>query len=143
MLNLKNRPAAEIGVEPCHIRHFEQEGLVYFLWADIPVAGAQCSQCHTILWTNQRTHPILGERTPARASSSDLQYSHYYKEKIERLLASMPRCPHCGNSRFDRFVNNTHYPRFSSGVEVPHGMRGDDVIPEDPHTVFVHYLTDD
>ena len=117
--------------------------MVYFFWADTPIAGAQCSHCHTILWTNLRTHPILSESVPAQVATHHGEYRRYYEGKIARFLSSMPPCPHCGKRQFDRFINNTQFPRFPSGRDIPEGITSADLIKVDPDSTLVYYVTVD
>lgn len=132
--------AAKIGVEPALIRGREDEGLIYFTWADSPVVGAQCANCNAILWVDQRRNAILSETKPADVPESGSGYRRYVEGKICGFLASMPGCPHCGQHNFDRFVNNVNYPRFSSGVELGEHISSTDVVKMDADNVEVSYV---
>lgn len=130
--------ASEIGVEPARIRSHEVDGIIYFTWPDSPAVGAQCGNCHSIVWVDQRLNPILNEARPAEVPESGQGYREYQAGKIRRFLASMPACPHCGGSSFDRFINNVNYPRFSDGKELPDGVSGPDLIKEDAQFFSVY-----
>lgn len=132
--------AAKIGVEPALIRGHEDQGLIYFTWADSPVVGAQCASCNTILWVNQRRNAILSELKPADIPESGLGYRRYAEEKNRRFLASMPHCPQCGQHNFDRFVNNVNYPRFPGGEELGGNISSADLVKVDPESVEVALL---
>lgn len=129
--------ATSIGVEPALIRGREDEGLIYFTWADSPAVGGQCANCNGILWVDQRRNLILSEAKPADVPESGLGYREYSEEKIRRFLTSMPSCPHCGQHNFDRFVNNVNYPRFLSGEELGEHVSSADVLKVDTENVEV------
>lgn len=131
--------ASKIGVEPARIRSYELDGVVYFTWPDSPVVGGQCSSCHTIVWVDQRLDPILNEAKPSEVPESGEGYREYQDGKILRFLASMPACPHCGNLKFDRFINNVNYPRFPNGKSFPEAVSNLDLIKEDPQSALVYF----
>lgn len=139
-MSISRVPAAKIGVEPALIRGREDQGLMYFTWADSPVVGAQCATCNTIVWVNPRKDAILNEPKPADVPESGSGYRAYAEEKIRRFLASMPSCPQCGQHRFDRFVNNVNYPRFPSGQELGENVTAADVVKVDAESVEVALL---
>lgn len=131
-------PASEIGVEPARIRAHELDGIIYFTWPESPVVGAQCGGCNSIVWVNQRLNPILNEVKPYEVPESGQGYREYQAAKIQRFLASMPACPQCGSSNFDRFINNVNYPRFPNGKELPEDISSADLMREDDRAIAVY-----
>lgn len=132
--------AAKIGVQPALIRGHEDQGLIYFTWANTPVVGAQCANCNAILWVDQRKDAMLNESKPADVPESGPGYQGYAKGKIRRFLAAMPSCPNCGQHNFDRFVNNVNYPRFPSGEEFGENTSSTDVLKADAENIEVALL---
>jgi hypothetical protein len=132
--------AAKIGVEPALIRGHEDQGFIYFTWADSPVVGAQCANCNAILWVDQRNDEILSESKPPDVPDSGPGYRGYAEGKIRRFLAAMPSCPNCGQLNFDRFVNNVNYPRFPSGEELGENIPSTDVLKVDAENIEVALL---
>lgn len=130
--------AAKIGVQPALIRGREDQGLIYFTWADSPVVGAQCANCNAILWVDQRKDMILNETKPAAVPESGPGYQEYAKGKIRRFLDAIPSCPHCGQD--DRFVNNVNYPRFHSGEELGENTPSTDVLKANAENIEVALL---
>lgn len=130
-LTIRLVSASEIGVEPARIRGREPDGIVFFTWPDSPAVGAQCGNCHSIVWVDQRSNPILNEITPLTVPESGQEYREYQAAKIQRFLTSMPACPNCGSSNFDRFINNVNYPRFPNGKEFPVDASSSDLVRED------------
>ena len=116
MGNLKQISADTVGVIPAYIKGQEEHGLCYFLWEHVYAVGAQCATCHTIIWQNPLTNPVLSETKPTHIADSGPQYTAYYKDTIQRFLKSQPHCPKCGESHFDVFVNNVNFPRFADGT---------------------------
>jgi hypothetical protein len=132
--------AQEVGIEPAMIRGREDQGLIYFTWAETPVVGAQCGNCNFILWVNQRNNGILSGKRPAEIPESGPGYRVYAEGKIARFLASMPSCPNCGHHEFNRLINNVNYPRFSKGGELGENVSSADVIKVDGGTIEVTVL---
>lgn len=116
MTTLKKISADSVGVIPAYVRGQEEHGLSYFLWEDVYAVGAQCANCHTIIWQNPLTNPILAATKPAHIADSGPQYTAYYQQNIQRFLKSQPSCPQCGENHFDFFVNNVNFPRFADGA---------------------------
>jgi hypothetical protein len=139
-VSISRVPAVTIGVEPALIRGYEDQGLIYFTWADTPVVGAQCANCHAIVWADQRSNAILSEATPSGVPTSGPGYRAYAEDKIRRFLGSLPSCPHCGQRHFDRFVNNVNYPRFANGGVLRENIARVDVIPVSAEDVEVWVL---
>ncbi len=80
--------------------------------------GAQCTNCHTILWITGRNDPILNEDDSNIPDSGPI-YREYYKNKLKRFLSSLPFCPNCHQQAYDLFVNNTTSSRFEDGSPAP------------------------
>ncbi len=133
---LSQRTAAEIGVEPALVKGEEHHGPIFLLWSDCPFVGAQCARCSTIVWTNSRSDPVLTEPTPDGVPSFGPGYTAYHLSSIERFLGSIPPCPGCGNTSYDRFINNVQYPRAPDGFEFE-GLTRAQVIICDPKEVRV------
>lgn len=132
--------AAAVGVDPALIRGFENEGYMYFTWADRPSVGAQCAQCNSIVWVNQRKNAVLSEVVPSSVPDSGPAYRAYHEDNIRRFLLSVPPCPKCDGVVFDRFVNNVSFPRFPSGLELREDMAGSDILKVDAENVEVFHL---
>lgn len=133
--------AKVLEVVPALIRGYEADGLVFFTEDDAPVVGAQCANCHTILWSNARTNSIFNEERPSGVPEFGDGYREYYFQTISRFLESMPNCPTCGGRRFDRFINNVNFPRFANGKEFPKGISDADVLEQDPDSTSVYLVT--
>lgn len=116
---LKQCTASELQLMPALIQGHEQRGLMFFMEDDCPVVGAQCADCHCVVWVDARSDPILNERRPLGVPDHGPLYSRYYAENLRRFLAAMPSCPDCGAAHFDRFVNNLRWPRFRDGTLLP------------------------
>ncbi|WP_448110077.1 hypothetical protein [Luteibacter jiangsuensis] len=139
-MSISQVPAAKIGVQPALIRGHEDQGLMYFTWADSPVVGAQCANCNAILWVDQRKNVILSENKPDDVPQSGPGYQEYARSKIRRFLAAMPACPYCGHHSFDRFVNNVSFPRFPDGQELGEKISSADVLNADAKNIEVALL---
>ena len=118
MTRYMHKLACSVGVQPGYIEGQESQGLNYFTWHDSGTVGAQCSVCNTIIWLESIENRILSEARPANIPTSGSEYRDYYKMKLKRFLTSLPNCPSCGESSFDRFINNVNYPRFLDGTEI-------------------------
>jgi hypothetical protein len=140
VVSISRVPAAKVGVEPALIRGREDQGLMYFTWADSLIVGAQCAICNTILWVDPCKDAILSEIKPDDVPQSSSGYRAYAEEKIRRFLASMPGCPQCGQRHFDRFVNNVNCPRFPNGQELGEDVSSADVVKVDAEGVEVALL---
>lgn len=117
MTTLKTISADTVGVMPAFINGQEKHGLCYFLWEDVYAVGAQCANCHNIVWQNPLNNPILNETKPADIADSGPKYTEYYQQNIQRFLQSQPNCPVCGERHFDLFINNVNFPRFADGTK--------------------------
>lgn len=122
---------SEIGVVPARIRAHELDGIVFFTWPDSPAVGAQCGSCHSIVWVDQRMNLVLNEAKPVDVPESGRGYRVYQMAKIQRFLSSIPACPQCGSTNFDRFINNVTHPRFPNGKELPANLSSSDLIKEE------------
>jgi hypothetical protein len=116
MNNLRKITANAVGVIPAYVSGNEKHGFCYFMWETANAVGAQCANCHTIVWQNPFNNEILSEDTPSGVPDSGKQYVEYYLQKVRRFLTSQPKCPECGSNHFDLFVNNVNFPRYSDGT---------------------------
>lgn len=73
--------------------------------------GAQCGNCHTIIWITGRSDPILFMEAPNNQES--------YHDHNRRFLKSLPACPHCYRQAYDLFINNITLKRFEDGSPFP------------------------
>lgn len=110
-------PAVKVGVEPALIKGLEGHGPCYFTWNDSVAVGAQCAHCHTIIWANGRENKILNKPAENSVPKSGEGYKKFRQQKISNFLASIPKCPQCGNCDFDRFITNTSFPRLEDGFD--------------------------
>jgi len=133
---LRQRYAKELDISPAFIKGMEQRGLIYFTWEDCPYVGAQCSKCHCIVWTDSRSNPTLTEPKPRGVDDSGPGYTAYYHENMRRFLKSVPKCPSCGASAYDHFINNVQWPRFADG-SILSGDPGLVEINQDPTKILV------
>jgi hypothetical protein len=108
--------AKQIGVYPSLVAGAEDRGPVYLTWEDSPVVGAQCGSCQTVVWCDSRSDSILNEKKPKNVPESGPEYHRYYQDRLAKFLGSLPVCPECQCRRFDRFINNVEYQRFSDGT---------------------------
>ncbi len=131
--------ASEVGVKPAFVDKQKNFGMNYFVWPQDYLVGAQCKNCNVIVWLDPTSNKILSEPKPNEVPASGNSYRSYYEEKISRFLASLPSCPGCGQNVYDRFVNNTSYPRFSDGTEVAEAA-GLSLSEVDPSKVYVWWL---
>ena len=132
--------ASDIGVQPAYIVDNEGRGLCFFTWHDSVAIGAQCSNCNTILWLDPRFDSVLSEGKPDNISASGKGYNAFFKNKIKRFLKNLPPCPSCLCESYDRFVNNTSYPRYPDGTEFDDNNGKVCLINEDPDKVYVWWL---
>ena len=116
MQSLKNIAAHAVAVMPVLIKGMENHGFCYFMWETANAVGAQCANCHTIVWQSPLTNKILSEQKPANLPDSGKQYTDYYQQMIRRFLALQPTCPECGSNHYDLFVNNVNFPRYADGT---------------------------
>jgi hypothetical protein len=132
MSTLVLKSAYELDIQPVKIKGMEKHGLNFFLCHDSCSVGAQCKHCHTIVWVNGRLNFILSENLPANIPSSGEEYRKYYMDKLNRFLLSVPPCPCCGKSDYNKFINNVEYPRFVDGSELTNVSYNTEVINIDP-----------
>lgn len=132
--------AKEVGVEPHLIKGYEKHGKVYFLWHDSGAVGAQCSSCHTIVWTDGRLNKILTQTKPSDIPPSGNKYRQYHLAKISNFLNSLPNCPKCHANRYDLFINNVNYPRFADGTPFPADNSNVEPIKLDPTETNVWWV---
>lgn len=137
MTTISQIKAVDVGVEPALIKDYETHGLVFFTWADSPVVGAQCGNCHTILWTNPLANQVLSEPKPDTVPDHGPGYRSYYEDNLKKFLKSLPPCPKCRNDNYDRFVNNVLWCRFSDGTEIPKNVNPERIIPQDQNSCLV------
>ncbi|MFC3032175.1 hypothetical protein ACFOEE_06565 [Pseudoalteromonas fenneropenaei] len=140
MSNFKLRLADELGIQPAKIVGMEQHGLGFFTWHDSGVVGGQCSCCHTIIWVSPMKNSILAKTRPEHIPSSGEEYRTYYKDTLNRFLCSLPPCPNCGKREFDRFINNTSFPRLQDGFEFDENQSDIALINSPPFSVKVWWL---
>jgi ribosomal protein S27AE len=117
MTRFIEKKAGDIGIEPAKVVGQERHGLVFLLWAENPHVGAQCSRCHTVVWVNSRNSSVLSAEAPVSVPASGPGYRAFYESKLGSFLRSLPACPSCGSSSYNRFINNVELPRFSDGSE--------------------------
>ncbi len=111
------RSAQLLGICVIYLRGMERHGVTYAVdERRSDMVGAQCACCNTVIWANGRADGILNEPLPAGVPEFGADYRAYYQEKVQRFLASMPRCPKCQNHCFDRFVTNVQPPRLEDGT---------------------------
>lgn len=96
MRTLHQVAASEIAVIPRYLQGYQQHGLQYGTnqYQRAEPLGAQCGNCHTIVWITGRNDPILNEDASHIPDSGPL-YQEYYQNKLKRFLRSLPVCPHC------------------------------------------------
>ena len=115
----------DIGVEAYRIEGYEKHGLVYLADREGDACGAQCANCHSILWTSIRKNSILNEKRPDSVPISGPGYSDYFYQKIKRFLDSLPECPECKKKHYDVFFTNSVFfgdmvfSRFEDGYSYP------------------------
>ncbi|MFW2761338.1 hypothetical protein ACN6Q3_18315, partial [Acinetobacter baumannii] len=116
MRSLHQVAASEIAVIPYYLKGYQQHGLQYGIneYERAEPLGAQCTNCHTILWITGRNDPILNEDDSNIPDSGPI-YREYYKNKLKRFLSSLPLCPNCHQQAYDLFINNTTLTRFEDG----------------------------
>lgn len=121
MRTLKQVPASQIGVNPLYINSYESHGILYNTTGHhhAEPLGAQCSNCHTIVWITGRSDPILFETLPAEYKNGGEGYRIYIKDNLKRFLASLPACPCCHKQAYDLFINNVALIRFEDGSPRP------------------------
>ncbi len=117
MSRLTRKSAKEVELEPASILGKEELGLIFIHGHFCEHVGAQCKNCHTIVWVNARTHPILNEPRPSQVPECGPGYTAYYRANLARFLKSLPACPNCEEATYDRFLNNIAVPRLASGKE--------------------------
>jgi len=137
MSNLSLRYADELGIQPAKVKGMEQHGLCFFTWHDSEVAGGQCSCCNTIVWVSPRENPVLSEVRPSSVPSSGDEYRKYFQEKLNRFLLALPPCPSCGETKYDRFINNVSFPRFADGTDFDDSREDIEMINAAPNSVEV------
>ncbi|MDS7929708.1 hypothetical protein RMB13_09495 [Acinetobacter sp. V102_4] len=112
MRSLHQVAASEIAVVPYYLKGYHQHGLQYDSQRDSRAQplGAQCANCHTILWITGRSDPILFKEVNNQES---------YDDQHKRFLRSLPLCPNCHQQIYDLFVHNTTLTRFEDGSPYP------------------------
>ncbi len=140
MTEFQKKPASEFGIQPAYVGSKEKHGLCFFTWHDSVAVGAQCSHCNTIVWLDPRFDVVLNERKPVKIPASGEDYRSYYEDKINRFLKSLPDCPSCGHNLYNRFVNNTSYPRYADGTDFDDNNGGISLRNEDPGSVQIWWL---
>lgn len=112
--------ASQIEVIPYYYKNYQKHGLQYESQRDSRAEplGAQCGNCHTIVWITGRSDPILNE-DDSKISDSGPVYREYIRNKLKRFLKSLPVCPHCHQQAYDLFVNNVTLTRFEDGSPYP------------------------
>lgn len=90
MRSLHQVAASEIAVIPYYLKGYQQHGLQYGIneYERAEPLGAQCTNCHTILWITGRNDPILNEDDSNIPDSGPI-YREYYKNKLKRFLSSL------------------------------------------------------
>ena len=116
MKNLKKISANAVEIMPALVKGMEKHGYCYFMWETVNAVGAQCANCHTIVWQDPRKNTILTEQKPADVPDYGDKYTAYYQQNIQRFLKSQPNCPECGSNNYDLFINNVNFPRFADGT---------------------------
>ena len=113
--------ASQMGVIPCYYNNYQKHGLQYESERDSRAEplGAQCENCHTIVWITGRSDPILNEELPEYAAHGGLIYRKYIQDNLKRFLGSLPACPHCQQQAYDLFVNSSTLTRFEDGSPYP------------------------
>lgn len=132
--------ASDVGVQPAILRGKEYRGLVFFTSEHSFVVGAQCRSCNNIVWTNPASNIVLSEKKPDNVPTHGDGYKKYYHDNIKRFLLSVPPCPICGNTVYDRFVNNVHFPRFSGGETMDDCTDGSEIVNLDPKLYDVWFF---
>lgn len=120
--------ANEIAVIPYYLKGYQQHGLQYRIneYERAEPLGAQCANCHTIVWITGRSDPILNEKLPEYAVNGGPVYREYYQNKLKRFLRSLPACPHCHQQAYDLFITNITLKRFEDGSPFPNEFHGID-----------------
>lgn len=87
MRSLHQVAASEIAVVPYYLKGYQQHGLQYDSQRDSRAQplGAQCANCHTILWITGRSDPILFKEVNNQESYDDQH------ERFFTFIASMPK----------------------------------------------------
>ncbi|WP_141739047.1 MULTISPECIES: hypothetical protein [Stenotrophomonas] len=142
-MTFKRVSAESVELEVGIVVGYEAKGVLFFPWAETKVVGAQCSICNAIAWVYQRRDPILNEAVPKGVPESGDGYRRYFHEKTSRFLGSIPPCPSCGSSDYDRFVTNFSLPRFLDGTEPPAAPSSANVMRADPSAYEVLVLQPD
>ncbi|ENV32980.1 hypothetical protein [Acinetobacter gerneri] len=110
--------ASQLGVGVWYQKGFEQNGIAFTSPNEDEIfetLGAQCANCHTIVWITGRSDPILNEEVPQYAKHGGPAYRKYIKDNLKRFLRSLPSCPHCHQQAYDLFINNIVIPRYQNG----------------------------
>ncbi|MDV8150999.1 hypothetical protein [Acinetobacter pittii] len=117
MRSLHQVAASEIAVVPYYLKGYQQHGLQYGIneYERAEPLGAQCTNCHIILWITGRNDPILNETKPKNIPDSGPIYREYIQDNLKRFLNSLPSCPHCYQQAYDLFINSTIMPRYQNG----------------------------
>ncbi|MEB3792582.1 hypothetical protein [Acinetobacter sp. IK40] len=117
--------ASEIAVIPYYLEDCQQHGALYGInqYERAEPLGAQCGNCHTIVWITGRSDPILFKEAPNNQES-------YYERRM-RFLKSLPACPHCHEQAYDLFINNMTSTRFEDGSPYPKYPEEDYAVDEE------------
>ena len=114
MTQIKTTNANKIGLIVGYIQDKEEYGYCFIISKNSPVAGCQCLNCNTIIWVDAYKNKITSEKRPENVPGSGSEYRKYYKDKITRLLNSIPHCPSCGGRNYE-FVSNISIPKCQNG----------------------------
>jgi len=136
MNEFSQKLASDVGIQPAYVKSMEKHGLCFFTWHYSDAVGAQCKQCNNIVWVDPIDNGILNEAKPNQIPSSGEEYQKYHKHKIVRFLESLPACPVCNSTEYDKFINNVSYARFSDGTEFENNAEFE-LINENPEKVKI------
>ncbi len=142
MSKYQRKLASEVGIQAGYIKDQESCGLNYFTWHSSDTVGAQCSFCNMIVWLDSLENRILSEARPENIPASGNEYRDYYSTKLRKFLKSLPICPSCGKSSFDRFINNVNFPRYLDGTEVDVTKNKESFIRDDSRQHHIWWLED-
>ncbi|MCG6036398.1 hypothetical protein [Acinetobacter oleivorans] len=128
MRSLHQVAASQLGIGVWYQKEYEHKGILFTppnQYHSSEAVGAQCANCHTILWIIGRNDPILNEDNTSIPDSGPV-YREYYQNKLKRFLKSLPPCPACHQQAYDLFINNLVIPRYQNGddplVDKDHGI---------------------
>ncbi|RLZ08823.1 hypothetical protein EAH57_07295 [Acinetobacter sp. 2JN-4] len=110
--------ASQLGIGVWYQKGYEQKGILFTPpneYERSEALGAQCANCHTIVWITGRSDPILNEELPDYAVHGGPVYREYIQDNLKRFLRSLPACPHCHQQAYNLFINNIVIPRYQNG----------------------------